>query len=162
PAGDFLLPEGLLKTVKKDRTTAASLRLDFLDKTLPTFDPNAVTKLVIVKSGGETLTLEKEQKENQPATWKATHGPNTPPRTGDANKIQFWLGARGNLRAERLAAEKADPNDLALWKLQPARLVATVVTKDDKDGKGREYRIGDETADKQHVYLKLSDKEPVY
>src|SRR5262249_26691191 len=55
--------------------------------------------------------------------------------------------------------------DLALWKLQPARLVATVITKDDKDdkdGKGREYRIGDETADKQHVYLKLSDKEPVY
>src|SRR5262249_48766580 len=112
PTGDFLLPEGLLKTVKRDRTTAASLRLDFLDKTLPTFDPNAVTKLVIVKSGGETLTLEKEQKENQPVTWKATHGPNTPPRTGDANKIQFLLGALGNLRAERLATEKADPNDL--------------------------------------------------
>src|SRR5205085_10938003 len=61
PAGDFLVSEALLKAVKKDRTTAASLRLDFLDKGLPTFAADPVTKLEIVKTGGEMLILDREK-----------------------------------------------------------------------------------------------------
>ena len=110
---------------------------------------------MIVRSGGETLTLEREPKEGQPATWKATHGPNAPPRTGDAEKIQRLLGFLGNLRAERLAAEKADPNDPA-HVAAPFQGAVTVVVD-----KGEEVEAGQTVATIEAMKMEASITAPV-
>src|SRR5258708_8190491 len=99
---DLRLPEKLAKDLKKDRTSATALRLDFIDRTTRGFQQDQVTKVTIVKQGGETLTLEKEQKEGQSIpTWKVVTGPNSPVRQGDVGKISQMLMVLGTVRADR-------------------------------------------------------------
>lgn len=166
-----------------DRITEG--RLAYLDKTLPSFRPDAdIPRIVIVRNDGKQtieLVREKKQDEKGPAVWRIKQPKELEGRTADTAKVERLIADLTFLRPEKLVAEKPDAKELKEWKLDPPRFQVTVEVvseakeekKDDKkDEKKKDakeekkteewvYQFGDEVKDKG-LYGKMSKSDLVF
>lgn len=150
-----LVPVALLDLVRKGP-------LAYLDKSMPKFNssPRAdqdVTKVEITQ-GGETTEVARATEKDP---WKFTKPARLAGKPASGGTIGNLLDDLNSLRADELAAEKPDANDLAskydLAK-PPVRVVVTI-SKDKKDTP-HTFDLGKSTD--RGVYLKRGDRDIVY
>lgn len=126
---------------------------DLRDKTLITFQDDAVTRVDIV-DGPKTTTLVRKEKD----AW--TVEPGTQP--ADPTEVRSYLSS---LRATRAADFPDDaPADLGKYGLTSPRLTVTVTTKKDDAETTHKLLLGSDAADaaQKQVYAKCDDRPNVY
>jgi hypothetical protein len=150
---DFAVPESLLPKLTRGR-------LEYLDRTLPSFTPDSATKLSFNR-GGENWVVEKQTKEKTGPAWVIREPAHLAGRAAESFKVSNLLRDLAQLRAERLWAEKATDRELERFGLKPPRMTATVALADAKE-KERSYQFGTETDDKAQVYARQGDRDLIF
>jgi hypothetical protein len=125
---------------------------DLRDKSLVTFEDDAVTKVEIAPQGGETTTLVKKDKD----AWTIEPGG----QPADPTEVRSYLSSLRSARATDFPDDA--PADLAKYGLATPRLAVTVTT--DKDGAGKTLLLGNEHSEgtQKQVYAKRGDQATIY
>lgn len=148
---DFKVPEATLAALTRGR-------LDYLDPALKPFPQTPAKKLTIVR-GGETFTVESDGKP-APA-WKFLTPERYKGQVADAGKVAEFLGMLPIMNATRVAAEAPAEADLAKYGVGAAPRLKVVVGFDPPTEPERVYEFGNETEEKNLVYLRTNTKPAV-
>jgi hypothetical protein len=137
-------------------------RLDLLDPSLPTFSPDAVTKLTV--SGQNNYTLDRVEPKDPKAPpaevlWRFA-APEPKGRVADGPKVENLLQLLGTTQsATRFVDEQPAAAKLAEYGFAPApRLNAAVGLK----GEERVYEFGKDAADPAFVYARVGGRAAVF
>ena len=153
---DFKMPVEML-------TLAMRGRLDYLDISLTTFDPNAVEKITFLRNG-ETWELERD-KTNLPAAdaeWTVLAPLAQKGKLGNAQQIGRILDSFKETTTLRVVSEKATPDELSTLGLDPAKPDFKLALKFKDQPAQRVYYLGNEVAGKLNVYAKTSLSDYVF
>jgi hypothetical protein len=163
------MPDGTVNVIRKvdGDTTRLTLsdailkqltegRLNFLDKTLPTFKDDAeVTRLVLQRGKEIAYDVEAEKKDNK-TTWKIKLPKNQENRPADGDKVRQIIDELRSLSTDQLVVEKPDDKQLDRYGLKPAEFQVTLtIKKNDKESETRVYLFGKVTDNKEKRYAKI-------
>lgn len=155
---DMRVPESLLATVSRDR-------LSFIDLKLESFTTNEAKALTITR--GNDVTQVVKATERDPAfpdgKWTFEKPEAMAGRAADTERVNSLLTLIAGLSPVRILSEEPSADDLKRWNLDPEspRLrVAVRVSQD--DSKAVSYDIGNETDDKQNVYVRQTGRSAVF
>src|SRR5262249_9558644 len=154
---------GLLDTVTQPLTA-------YLDLTLPSFAGEKVVKVTFTREKvtgdkREVVKYELEKEGGDPAApkWKFVQPPDLVSRTPDHKVIDDLVRVLKTLSATKIIARKASDSDLERYGLKPARMEATVSTKEGAEAKPAVvFDFGTESDDKQHYYARVAGSDRVY
>jgi hypothetical protein len=155
---DLIAPKTLLNQVRKTR-------LDFLDVSLKPFQPDQVVKVQFTK-GKELYDIQKEG--TGPATmasWKFFSPEARKGRLADPAKLHQLLQPLSTLRPMRVVAEKATPEQLGSWGLDPKAPLqkVTLTLAAGSEPKERVFLFGsDASKERGTVYAKVADQDVVF
>ncbi len=139
-------------------------KLTYLDRTLPGFAENDVTKLVIVR--GNTIFEFYRGPKAVGAPSEAKWQPKQAAESTDPKTADDVLSILNNLRAEKFVAELAGEAELAGFglSLKEKKFSAEIRLTLTKGGKPEErtYLIGNETAEKAGFYARQGENESVF
>ncbi|MBX7105551.1 MAG: DUF4340 domain-containing protein [Gemmataceae bacterium] len=151
-ATDFAVSETL-----RDKLTRG--RLEFVDATLPSFVPAAVTR-VEFKRGNEEFNIERQ--EGKQPEWIIRKPADLADRGADPVRVESLLGELARLSAVRLWSEKPTDRELDRYGLAKPRFQATVFWKDGDKTAERKYYFGVETDDKSGTYARMEGRDLVF
>lgn len=151
---DLKVPADLLVPVSRSRTA-------YVDPQLGTFDPSAADHLVLFRNGSRSeLRKQPDADSAYPnGKWAFVASDDRNGQVADGDQVFSLLSTLSGIRLPRIHAESATPEELKALGLDPASPVMSAKVGLPKGGDGeREYQFGNETADKQGVYMRLIGK----
>jgi len=145
-----------------DRVTPLTRgRLDYIDAKIPSFNVTLANRLAFNRGAEQNvMTKAVDPDPYYPnGKWTYSSPEAMKDRTADPYKISNLLTLLSTSQGAKLIAESPTPEQLKAWGLDPAapRMRITVGLEKDKE-KELVYELGNETEDKQSVYMKLGGK----
>jgi len=137
--------------------------LDYVDIALTPFDPERVEKLTFLR-GGETWVIERV-KSNLPvadARWTILAPASMKGKSGNGPEIARILFSYRNMKSEHVVAEKATPEELKSYGLDPAKPDFKLSLKLQDDPIERTYFLGNSLKGKLSAYTKTSMSDFVF
>ena len=138
--------------------TATRPLVDYLDLTLPSFNPANVTKITFNR-GPVKYEIEKDRGDPNSGVWKILKPADLAVRASDTEKINRIVFSLMGLQAVKLVSRKAADAELQRFGLKPPKTEAVVTIKDEKEP--HVYQLGNETDDKLHYYAKLTGSDRI-
>ncbi len=153
---DYKMPDDLL-------ALASRSRLDYVDISLASFDPEKVEKVSFLKDA-EMWEIERDKSPlpADAAEWIIRAPASQNGKLGNAKQIKLILDSFKALKPERVISEKATADQLATMGLDPAKPVFRL-TLNFKDQQAENvYYFGNQVASKLSVYTKTSMSDYVF
>ncbi|MBY0227939.1 MAG: DUF4340 domain-containing protein [Gemmataceae bacterium] len=149
----------LLMVAKIAREQAEKRPLDYMDRTIPPFNPGSaeqdVTKLEVERAG-EAWEAEKGKDGwvfTRPAAWKG--------RKANADNVRAVLSELNRLTAREIESDKPEAKELAGWKLDKGDLRAKVTLTKEGKPTTHEFFVGRAKGDKGN-YGRIAGNPAVY